>query len=54
MNNEKFVFGGITDENPILLVKLTDFSGINTVGTGIGHDITGLLDENSQQHFRAE
>ncbi len=48
MNNEKFAFGGITDENPILLVKLTDFSGINTVGTGIGHDITGLLDENSQ------
>lgn len=48
LNNEKFAFGGITDENPILLVKLTDFSGINTVGTGIGHDITGLLDENTQ------
>jgi len=51
MNNEKFVFGGITDENPLLLVKLTDFSGINTVGTGIGHDITAVLDENSQNTY---
>ena len=48
MNDEKFVFGGMTDENPLLIVKLADFSGINTVGTGIGHDITAILDEDTK------
>ncbi len=51
MNDEKFAFGGITDENPILLVKLKDDNGINTVGTGIGHDITGMLDQNTQNTY---
>jgi len=45
MNNEDFVFGGITDENPILLAILSDESGINTTGNGIGHDITCVLDD---------
>ena len=43
MNTENFASGGITDENPLLLVKLSDSSGINTVGNGIGHDLTGIL-----------
>ncbi|MBL7788801.1 MAG: type IX secretion system sortase PorU [Chitinophagales bacterium] len=46
MNDEKFAFGGITNNDPILLVKLFDSSGINTTGAGIGHDITGILDNN--------
>jgi hypothetical protein len=48
LNEENFAFGGITDEQPILLVKLQDESGINTVGNGIGHDITAVIDENTQ------
>ena len=48
MNDESFVFGGLTDENPFLLVKLNDFSGINTVGNGIGHDVTATLDDDQQ------
>lgn len=48
MNDEKFVFGGTTDENPILLLKLFDENGINTSGTGIGHEITGILDANDK------
>jgi hypothetical protein len=44
MNTRQFVNGGITDENPILLVDVEDFSGINTVGNGIGHDIVAVLD----------
>ncbi|MES2774770.1 MAG: type IX secretion system sortase PorU [Bacteroidota bacterium] len=46
LNDEKFVNGGITAEKPLLLVKLADSSGINTVGTGIGHDITAIIDNN--------
>ncbi len=49
MNDEKFTFGGITSQSPLLLVKLNDYSGINTVGTGIGHDITAIVDDNSQK-----
>ena len=44
MNNEYFVFGGITDENPDMLAFVEDASGVNTVGTGIGHDIVAILD----------
>lgn len=46
MNDEKFAFGGITNADPYLLVKLFDSSGINTTGAGIGHDITAILDDN--------
>lgn len=48
MNDDKFVTGGITDENPSILVKLSDENGVNTVGTGIGHDIAGILDNDSK------
>ncbi len=51
INDEKFVNGGIVNENPILLLKLADSSGINTVGTGIGHDITATLDNDNNRFF---
>lgn len=47
MNDENFVSGGITDESPSLYSRVFDESGINTVGSGIGHDITAVLDENT-------
>jgi len=43
MNDENFVSGGVTNENPILLANLYDENGINTA-SGIGHDITAILD----------
>ena len=43
MNDRSFAFGGLTDESPILLADLRDDNGINTVGNGVGHDITSLL-----------
>ncbi|MFU8842453.1 MAG: type IX secretion system sortase PorU, partial [Bacteroidales bacterium] len=43
MNDTDFSFGGLTDENPKMLAFVYDESGINTVGTGIGHDITVTL-----------
>jgi hypothetical protein len=47
MNDESFVVGGMTDQNPNLFAKVFDENGINTVGNGIGHDITAILDENT-------
>ena len=44
MDNEQFVFGGLTALTTTLLGTLRDESGINTAGTGIGHDLTATLD----------
>jgi len=49
MNYTKFIKGGITNEHPNLLVIVNDSNGINTVGNGIGHDISAILDENSSK-----
>jgi len=51
LNDELFANGGITNQNPILIVKLSDSSGINTVGTGIGHDIIATLDNDNRKYF---
>jgi hypothetical protein len=51
LNDEKFVNGGVTNENPILIVKLSDSSGINIAGTGIGHDLVATLDNDNRQYF---
>ena len=51
LNDENFVYGGLTDENPMLLLKLKDDQGINTVGSGIGHDIVAMVDGNSEKSF---
>ena len=48
LNDDKFQNGGLTNENPVLLVKLYDSSGISTSGNGIGHDITAVLDGNER------
>lgn len=45
MNNDRFVSGGITDENPKLFARVYDENGINTLGSGIGHDIVAILDD---------
>jgi len=49
MNTEDFVFGSITNENPTLLVKLADDNGINVAGNSIGHDLEGILNENTKE-----
>lgn len=48
MNDAKFVYGGLTNENPDLYAILKDQNGINTVGNGIGHDVTAILDANTE------
>lgn len=44
LNNTNFVDGGIANTNPNLLACVTDNTGINSTGSGIGHDITVILD----------
>lgn len=51
MNQEGFVNGSVTDENPVLLAKIQDENGINTVGNGIGHDIVAILDDQTAEPY---
>lgn len=50
MNDENFVSGGITNEQPTLLAKLQDDNGINTA-SGIGHDIVAIIDGDETNPF---
>lgn len=51
MNDDKFVNGDLTDENPVLLAYVEDESGINTTGNGIGHDILAIIDDDPVQTY---
>lgn len=51
LNDEKFVNGGISNENPVLIIRLRDSSGLNSVGTGIGHDMIAVLDNDPDLTF---
>jgi hypothetical protein len=51
LNDEKFVNGSITNDRPVLLLKLADSSGINILGTGIGHDLVATLDNDQKNEY---
>ncbi|MDQ1332874.1 MAG: hypothetical protein QG576_909, partial [Bacteroidota bacterium] len=51
LNDTLFRSGGITDRNPRLMAIITDAGGINTTGSGIGHDLTGYLDNDRNSSF---
>jgi hypothetical protein len=46
LDSEEFQSGDRVSKNPTLLARLSDENGINTAGTGIGHDITAVIDDN--------
>ena len=45
MDNNRFISGGKTGRNPVMLAYLTDPAGINNLDLGIGHDLTAILDK---------
>jgi len=51
INDTNFVNGGLTNKNPLSIALISDTSGINTVGSGIGHDIIGILDGNTSNPY---
>jgi hypothetical protein len=51
MNDTLFREGGITDNSPWILALIEDTGGINTTGTGIGHDLTSYLDNDRKNTF---
>lgn len=51
LNDEKFINGGIVNEKSVLLVSISDTSGLNITGAGIGHDMVAILDGNTNNVF---
>jgi hypothetical protein len=51
LNDDRFVNGSITNEHPILILRLSDSSGINTGGAGIDHDIVATLDGDNRNYY---
>lgn len=48
MNDESFVNGGITNYTPKLIALISDSNGINITGSGIGHELSGVLNNNDK------
>lgn len=47
LNDTLFKDGGLADSQPILMAIISDSSGINTTGAGIGHDISMWINDGS-------
>ena len=48
MNDEKFADGQMVGRDPLMIARIFDESGINTVGTGIGHELAAVLDQDEK------
>lgn len=51
LNTPYFENGDEVDPNPLFVAELKDVSGINTIGSGIGHDIILKLDNDIKQEY---
>ncbi len=51
LNDQTFINGSLANDSPNLIVELNDSSGINTTGTGVGHEIIATIDTKPQQTF---
>jgi hypothetical protein len=51
LNTENFVSGDKVNETPLFIANIKDASGINTVGSGIGHDLLLTIDKDPMKSF---
>ncbi|MBP3586779.1 MAG: type IX secretion system sortase PorU [Paludibacteraceae bacterium] len=51
LNNPAFVNGGKTHEFPHFYADIYDENGINMVGSGIGHDLLLVIDQDDKQSY---
>ena len=49
LNSDNFKAGDKVNETPFLIANITDINGVNTVGSGIGHDIMLTIDNDPTQ-----
>ncbi|MCF8366548.1 MAG: type IX secretion system sortase PorU, partial [Bacteroidales bacterium] len=51
LNEKKSEIPNLINPDPVLFIELSDPSGINYLGTGIGHDIMLTMDGTSYNHY---
>ncbi|NDP22301.1 MAG: type IX secretion system sortase PorU [Paludibacter sp.] len=51
LNSSNFISGDKVNETPLFISNLSDNNGINTVGSGIGHDLMLTLDKDPLQSY---
>ena len=51
LNSENFISGGKVNQTPLFIAKVSDKDGINTVGSGIGHDMRLTLDNDPVKSY---
>jgi len=51
LNSENFVSGDKVNETPVFIANMSDINGINTVGSGIGHDLLLKIDQDPAQSY---
>lgn len=51
LNSENFVSGNKVNEEPLFIANVSDTNGINTVGSGIGHDVMLTIDQDPTQSY---
>ncbi len=45
VDDYSFITGGLTDQTPLLLARISDENGVNTSGSGIGRDLLITIDK---------
>ena len=51
LNSKSFVSGDKVNESPLFMADVSDIHGINTVGSGIGHDILLTIDQSPDSSY---
>lgn len=51
LNTPSFTNGGKVNETPLFVAHIFDINGINTVGSGIGHDLRLVIDSDSYSSY---
>ena len=51
LNTDNFVSGDKVNEAPLFIADIKDVNGINTVGSGIGHDLLLTIDNDPMKSF---
>ncbi|MDD5184897.1 MAG: type IX secretion system sortase PorU, partial [Paludibacter sp.] len=51
LNSKSFVSGDKVNETPLFMADISDIDGINTVGSGIGHDVMLTIDHDPAQSY---
>ncbi len=51
LNSENFTFGGEVNSTPYFVAQISDKDGINASGSGIGHDMTLIIDGDIEKTY---